>query len=217
MPATVNVFDQLANVALVARKCPSTTLRRAYVMALRDWCAQTQWLRENITGASVADLQLYSLGSDPYVEIIAIYAMSGTDNSGSTPQIFQIYPSDSGSWNPNVQAQQPTRYAYVPEGQFALYPVPDKVYGLTVTAVLQPKAEVAQIPSEPLKKYSTYIEAGALAYLLKLPGQPWTNLLEADKYDRMYRSGISNGKAEVQRNFNTGSQRARPRAFVTGR
>lgn len=217
MPTTVNVYDQLANVALVARRCPSTTLRRAYVMALRDWCAQTQWLRETITGATEANVQNYNLGSDTYTEIVGIYAMSGTDTSGSTDEVFPIAKSDSSQWNSNVQTGRPTRYAYIPEGQFGLHQVPDRVYPLTVTAIIQPKAEVAQIPSEPLKKYSTYFEAGALAYLLKLPGQPWTNLIEADKQDRFYRSGISNGKAEAQRQFNTGSNRIRPRAFVTGR
>lgn len=214
----VNVFDQLANVALIARKCPSTTLRRAYVMALRDWCAQTQWLRENVTGSTVVGQQQYSLGDDPYIEIIGIAAMSGTDNSTpSSPQAFILRPSDSGAWPPNAARGRPTRYTYLPEAQFALWQPPDQVYGLTVTAIVQPKAEVGQIPEAPLLKYSSYLEAGALAYLLKIPGQPWTNLGEADKYDRFYRSGISNGKAEVQRNFNTGAQRVQPRAFVVGR
>ena len=37
MTTFVNVFDQLASIALVVRKAPSTLLRRAYVKAYRDW------------------------------------------------------------------------------------------------------------------------------------------------------------------------------------
>lgn len=214
---TVSVYDQLASVALVARRCPSTTLRRAYVTAMRAWCAQTQWLRVNIPGAAVAGTKVYSLGSDTYTEIVGIYAMSGTDTSGSTDETFSIRKSDSSEWNPNLSTGRPLQYAYIPEGQFALHQTPDKVYSLTVTAIVQPKDDVAQVPSEPIKKYGDTFEAGALAYLLMLPGQPWTNMKEADKQDRVFRAGISNGKAEAQRQYNTGSNRVRPRAFVMGR
>ena len=215
---TVNVFDQLAPVALVVRRCPTPTLRRAYVKAMRDWCAETRWLRVQIPGATVAGQPIYSLGSDTYTEIIAIHAMSGTDTSASASDVFPIFPGDSGGWNPNVQAGRPRQYAYVPEGQFALWQVPDKVYSLTVTAVIQPKDEVAQIPSEPLKKYSSGIEAGALMHLLRIPGQPWTDQALASKvYEPIWNSCVSNGKAEAQRSFNSGSQRVKPRAFVTGR
>jgi hypothetical protein len=217
MTSLVNVFDQLAPIALIARRCPSMTLRRAYVKSMRDWCAETRWLRVNIAGATVADQQTYSLGSDVYTEIIAIAAMSGTDNSGMVPQQFPITPADSTTWNPNVDTMRPRFYAYIPEGQFALYQIPDKVYSLTVTAVIQPKDEVAQIPSEPLKKYSTGIEAGALMHLLRIPGQPWTDLAASQKYENIWNTAVSNGKAEVQRNFNSGAMRIKPRAFVLGR
>jgi hypothetical protein len=217
MTSQVNVFDQLAPVALVARRCPSTTLRRAYVKAMRDWCAETRWLRLAIPGATVAGQQTYSLGSDTYTEIIAIVAMSGIDNSGSKPQGFPIFPTDSSRWNPNVPAARPRGYQYIPEAQFALYQIPDKVYSLTVMVAIQPKDEVAQIPSEPLKKYSTGIEAGALMHLLRMPGEPWTDQKMSQKYETIWNSAVSNGRAEVQRNFNSGSQRVVPRAFVLGR
>ena len=215
---TVNVFDQLASVASVVRRCPTPTLRRAYIKAMRDWCAETRWLRVEIPGVTVAGTVQYDLGSDTYTEIIAIHAMTGADNSTSVPQVFPIFPGDSGGWNANVQSGRPRQYAYIPEAKFALWQTPDKVYSLTVTAVIQPKDEVAQIPSEPLKKYSSGFEAGALMHLLRIPGQPWTDATLASKvYEPIWNSCVSNGKAEAQRNFNSGSQRVKPRAFVTGR
>jgi hypothetical protein len=217
MTTTVNVFDQLAPVALIARRCPSTTLRRAYVKAMRDWCAETRWLRTAIPGATVIGNQTYSLGSDVYSEIIAIVAMSGIDHSGTQPQSFPLFPMDSTRWNPNVPAARPRGYQYIPEGQFALFQIPDKVYSLTVTVAIQPKDGVAQIPSEPLKKYSTGIEAGALMHLLRMPGEPWTDQKMSMHYESIWNTCISNGRAEVQRNFNSGAQRVVPRAFVMGR
>lgn len=207
----VSVFDQLRNVALVARKCPTPVLQAAYVTAVRDWCTQTQWLRMAVPGSTTAGDSLYTLGSDPLLEIIAIYAMSVTD---AQDQILPLTPSDSGGWSPNIQDGLPRRYAYVPEAQFALNPTPDAVYALSITAVVSPVDNVREIPEAPLRKYSTVFESGALAQLLLTPGTPWNNPGEAARHARVFQAGISNGKAEVQRNFNTGSQRVRPRPFV---
>jgi len=212
----VDVFDQLRNIAIVARKCPTPVLQAAYVTAFRDWCTQTQWLRETVPGMTTADLSLYSLGADPLLEIIAIQAMSVTSTppGGTTPQTTVMMPTDSGSWDANRPASRPRWYSYVPEGQFALFPTPDAVYDLTITVVVSPVDNVARIPEAPLRKYSSVFEAGALAQLLQVPGQPWTDPGRAQREARIFSSGVSNGKAEVQRNFNTGAQRVRPRPFI---
>ena len=210
----VSVFDQLRNVAMVARKCPTPTLQSAYVTAFRDWCTQTQWLRVTIPGFTTADQQIYSMGSDPLLEIIAIYAMSVTQTIGGNPQSLAVDASDSGTWPLNMPNALPRRYAYVPEGQFALNPTPDDTYGLTITAIVSPVDNVREIPDGPLRKYSTVFEAGALAYLLAMKDTVWFNPAEAQRQERMFRAGIANGKAEVQRNFNTGAQRVRPRPFI---
>lgn len=214
----VNVNDYLANIAQVARKCPTMTLRHAYMRAFREWCQQTQWLRTMIPGLTVANVNQYSLGNDPDLDIIGIAAMTGaiTFPSSPTPQKWPINTSDPGSWNPNFQPQQPQVYSYVPEAQFGLFPTPDKVYQLGITLIVIPKEAAVNVPEAPLIKYSNDIEAGALEYLLELPGMPWSNPAMALKKGSEFRSGISNGKAEVQRQFNTGAARARPRPFAIG-
>lgn len=83
MTTFVNVFDQLASIALVVRKAPSTLLRRAYVKAYRDWCAETRWLRDTIPGQTVTNTVVYDLGSDPYLEIISVRAASCTPLQGA--------------------------------------------------------------------------------------------------------------------------------------
>ena len=108
----------------------------------------------------------------------------------------------------------PVRYQYLPEAQFAVDPLPNDAYSLLITLIVQPKEGATQIPAAPLLKYSNEIEAGALSYLLAVPGQPWSDRKEADKQAAVFRSGVSNGKAEAQRNFNVGSQRIRPRQFL---
>jgi hypothetical protein len=214
----VALDDQLTNIAQIVRKAPKITLRRAYSRALREWCQQTQWLRITVPGSTTANVETYGLGTDPGLDIIAIRAVSLTQVVGTTPQTFGLWPTDSSQWNLNLTPATPRRYCYVPEGSFALNPTPDAVYTLSLSVIVTPKetASAAQIPGDPLIKYSNDIEAGALAYLLALPGQPWTDAGAAARYGRDFASGIANGKAEVQRSYNTGSQRARPRPFLIG-
>jgi hypothetical protein len=210
----VDSDDQLVSIAQIVRRCPTITLRRAFTRAYRDWAGQTQYLRVAITGATVGGQALYSLGSDPYVEITAILAIQGSFLNGSSTQYWPMAPSDSSMWNPAVNNDQPLRYCYVPQAQFALNPTPDAVYDLTVTAIVQPKENAAQVPETGLTKYRSGIEAGALGYLLSLPGQVWTNPVEAERNRRAFQASINNARADVQRAFNTGSVRTRRRAFV---
>ena len=211
----VDTRDQVVNIAQIVRRCPTITLTRAFGRAYRDWARQTQYLRVAIAGATVANTQQYDLGSDPYVEIVAVYAVQGTYTpAGGSAQNWALPPSDSSTWDSNAQPNTPQTYCYVPQAQIALYPIPDQVYDLLVTAIVQPKEDAAQVPETGLVKYRDGIEAGALAYLLEIPGQAWTNPQAALIQRARFQSSINNGKAEVQRAFNTGSVRARPRAFV---
>lgn len=208
----VSVYDQISNIAQIVRKCPNITLAHAYVRAYRDFCNQTQWLKVTIPGATVADTVQYNLGTDTFTEITGVRAVQITDAAGNK---WGLEPSDSSTWNPNAPTARPLRFSFVGQGQIALNPTPDAVYTLSVSAIVQPKSEsVVQIPTEPLRKYSNEIEAGALAYLLTIPGQPWSNPAMAEGYGRAFRSGVANAKADVQRGHNVGSQRVRPRAFV---
>ncbi len=210
----VAVEDQIVNIAQIIRRCPTITLTRALTRAYRDWACQTQYLRVPIAGATAADTRLYDLGSDPYVEIVAILAVQATLPGTTPPQYWALSPSDSTLWNPNFQPQQPTRYCYVPQAQLALDPIPDQVYDLLVSAIVQPKEGAASVPETGLTKYRSGIEAGALAYLHSVPGEPWSSPQQAEMCRRTFQSSVNNARAEVQRAFNTGSVRARPRGFL---
>ena len=222
----VNVFDYLANVAQIVRKCPTPTLQHAYMRAFREWCQQTQWLKQNISGQLIQGTQgeptgrQYSLGSDPYLDIMGIYAMQASLGTPGTPpgiQYWDMLPSNSATWDPNQQPSLPVTYQYIPEGQFAINPLAQQDgYQVSVTVILAPKENAVQVPESPLIKYSNDIEAGALAYLYEIPSMPWTDKALSLKKAIAFQSGISNGKAEAQRGYNTGPQRAIPRAFGGG-
>lgn len=209
--ALIHVLDIARDVAQVCKKCPNGTLEQAIIRSARKFLRESRWYTTAVPGATTADVPAYSLGSDPYEEIIGLRAMSLTQDNGST---MALHVSDSTLWQANPGTGTPTRYAYVPEGQFVLNVVPDKTYSLTATVILIPKAGQNKIEERVLSKWDQAIQAGALAYLHSLKSEPWYDPNEAVRQERIHQSAINNARADEQRQYQRGSQRARPRGVI---
>lgn len=208
--ALVKVLDRIRDVSQYVKRCPNGTLVAAYVRAARQLLTESRWYQSALPGATVAGTQVYSLGSDPYEEVIGIRAMAYTQTNGQQQPVFV---SDPTQWPLNPPQGAPRLYAYMPEGQFALYPPPDAAYPVLVTLILTVKEGVNQIDERVLTKWDQGIQAGALSYLLRL-AEPWQNIREADRQDRIYRAAINNAKAEAQKNFQAMATRATPRPII---
>jgi hypothetical protein len=211
----VAIIDLIADIAQIARNAPNPTIIRAYNRAAREFCRQSRWLRSTLPGVTEAETRLYSLGTDPDLEVIGIKAMSCANQSGN-PQPRSLRVSVPTGWIPGQRSGQPRRYAYVPEAQFALDPLPDAVYDLVVTIVLMPTLATNSIPAELLPRWDQTLQAGALAYLYEVPDQPWTNLPMAQVKLRAFQSGIGAARADEQRDYNVGTFIARKPPFIVG-
>jgi hypothetical protein len=214
--ANVAVLDVMADVAQLVRQAPNGTLIGAYIRAARRFCRESRWYRATLPGQTAAGTKLYSLGSDPYLEVLGLKAASANRLTGDT-KVWPLGVSDTTSWDPNAQPGKPKVYAYVPEAQFALFPTPDNIYALTLTLVLQPKAGANQVPEELLVKWDQTLQAGALSYLYSLADMPWTSAAEAARNEAIFKAGISNAKADEQREYNAGTQFIKRRPFLVGR
>jgi hypothetical protein len=170
-----------------------------------------------LDAALVANQALYSLGSDPLLEVVDVPLMSITTNPGSTPlpNVVPMVNLPTNSFNPNIEPDTPVWFAYVPEAQVAVNPTPDQAYPVSMTLVCQPRDGVEQIPDILLTKWRLAFEDGALAYLYGLTGEPWADAKQQLYYEGRFRAAINNGKANVSMQFQSGSQRATPRRFVT--
>ena len=82
--------------------------------------------------------------------------------------------------------------------------------------MLQPKAGVVEIPDDLLVKWDQVLQAGALAYLLSIPGQPWSDANMAMLKQREFQAGINNARADEQRQYQAGTQFITTRPFVVG-
>ena len=219
MPATpgfILVADLLKDIGQVVRNCPGTAQQRAYVRAVRDWCRQTHWYGENVPFTATIGTAIYDVTKLGQVEVLALEAgqiqplPAGT---GVVPVSLGI--GDPRNFVPDQTNGQPIRMGYLPEGAVMLDPPPDKAYPITLRLVCQPTIEATEIPGALVVKWQTAFEAGALAYLMALKGEPWADPAEQLRYARIFQSRVNDGKADKQRGYVVGSVRATPRPFIT--
>jgi hypothetical protein len=210
------ILSLLQDAAQVARRCPNPTLVRAYLRAARKFCTQSRWLRRELTVGTEAGETLYDLvpgTGDPLLEIIGVRVVTGVDPAQPRQGRWPINPNDPMAWRPS-QPGRPTEYCYVPEDQISVNAPPDRVYTLTVTVECQPLLGSTVLPDDLLRKWDTALTDGALAYLLNLPGQPWSQPNLGRTYAVSFQAAINNAKADVARAYNTGTVMARiPRKF----
>lgn len=200
--AQTPIIDRLDNIRTLVRQCPTSVLIRAYALAAREWCDRTRWLTTTITGETEADTKRYGLGDDPHVEVFGIAAMSQRQGSGRWEPVTEL---NSGSWDPNADAGEPEKYQYVPHAAFSLYPTPDAVYDLRITAVIKPKVGVNSLEEVLLTEWDLGLEAGALYRLLRIPDQPWTNPAESSSQYLLFQDAIARGCSSVFAGRNPGA------------
>lgn len=198
----VAITGLLAPIAELVRQAPTNTLVRAYVAAAREFCQETRWHRKEILGPTVVDQKRYNLGSDTFEEVFGIAAMSLNTGEASWKPVTE---GNVGNQDPNAGSDLPTLYEYVPHGQFSLYPTPNGVYDVKVTAVIQPKTGVTTIDSVLLTNWDETIRHGALYRLLRIKGQPWTDPAESGVQNGLFMKGVYKAQADVAAGFNAGA------------
>jgi len=213
MAAIANV---LTEVLTKVRSCPQITAQNAYVRAVREWCRQTQWYAVNVSATLATDLDIYDVNQLGDLEALNVESVSLQQfplDTGIVP--IALTRTDPSMIVPNTTASTPYRFAYLPEGAIQFFPVPDKDYPVTVRIICQPTYGAVSVPDELLVKWRTAFDAGALAYLFGLLGEPWGDANQEMLYRREFAARVNDGKADKQRGYVVGSVRATPRPFVT--
>lgn len=210
-----DVLDLIRRVQQRLPKVPELVVRDAYISAVRDWCGQSRWHRNQLPGALIAGQQSYNLGSDPFLEIVDVPFVQLYYPVGRNDQVQGLRPSDPHQFNPQEPQSQPYTYAYIPEANIAFYPTPKAAYSVLLEIVVQPTRTTTQISDQLVTKHWKAFESGALAHLLMLK-EPWMDPVMAAREEANFKSSINNAKADVTRGYQSGTKMARRRPWITG-
>jgi hypothetical protein len=201
-------------VAARVKECPIAVVQAAYIRAARDLCKRSEFLRRNVPSTALVPNQpLYNFGTDPNLEIIDIKAVAIQQLAPSFTWV-NLHNTPQDTYDPNMAADIPNWYSYVPEGMITYYPTPNLAYNTKVELIVQPLQTATAISNDLVNKFNLYIEEGALWHLYSMPKEPWYNPIERDKSQMLFFEGIGMGKSWVDRGFQRGSVRATPRPFI---
>jgi len=201
--AQVAITRFLPEIAALVRECPTSVLISAYASAAREFCNRTRWLRLTITGVTVADTAQYTLGDDTHHEICGIRGMSVRSSASAD---WDPLTEQAGTYfDPNLDADVPELYQYLPHGKFKLSPTPLAAYDLLITAVLQPKKGVVSIDDSLLVDWDEALRHGALYRLFRITEQPWTNMVESNLQRELFEIEVNKAKSAVAAGYNAGA------------
>lgn len=189
------------------KQCPDITIEKAVRRALREFCTQSWYYQKTLVQNGVADQQTYMLDLDSDDEIVAIVNCEYKDRplQGVRQQDYSV-----------LREGQPNGFQYEPPFYLLLSPVPsvDETDAIKVRLALQLSETATTIPEVIYRHHKQTLEFGAMAYVLSMPEERWTNFPLAQEYERRFQLGIFDAKRMRHRGFVSGSLQIRPRGFL---
>jgi len=86
--------------------------------------------------------------------------------------------------------------------------------GMTICASIKPERDALEVPKVLFKDYYDLILNGALYRLMQMQNQKWTDKQQADRYRKEFEIDLNRARQQVDRGFNTKSQRIQPRRYI---
>jgi hypothetical protein len=195
--ASLNVF--LPYVLPSVMGCPDVMARDRILAACIDFCEQTQAWQDWLTPIDVvANTQDYTLPVPDGAAIAGLEEVKLGDarlDPLTRADALDLYGE---TWDSDLRGT-PAGYLRPDDYTLSLCPIPaDSATGLLkVYATLQPARNATTVPDQLAEHHRETIAHGALARLLAVPGQPWSNPPLAAFYAQQFAGQIGSaaGKA----------------------
>lgn len=189
--------------------CPDEAARRAIRRAARDFCRKTWYCRRSITIDLVEDQKYYDLAPESEdEEIIGVKSMQYRDQilTPTSPEEMRT-SSDGGS---------PAAYFVDTSNSIAFYPTPDADEADVTYArvAIQPTDDTDTLPDDLVIEFEQAIIDGALMWLFRMDGQPWTNYDASMKLEALYGQAVHRAKSDAMRARQPFNLRIRPKPFA---
>lgn len=205
------VSDFYARVIPYVPGCPNTFASQAIVDSAIYFCEHSLALRfiadefSTVAGVSQYDVDV------PTNHLLSRIIYTTVDGDEIHPVVATSLPLVAS------QQSKPTKY-YVTQSeselQLNLSATPDDAYPVNMSLALRPTVDAKFLATELYDYWHEPIAFGALARLKSAPGQPYTDLAEANFYSQKAKMLCKNARNEGNISRIVGSLQTQPRPFV---
>lgn len=204
-----NLSSLYSSVRLYAQQCPDATIDKFLIEAVREFCRESWYYQQTEFINQVVDTASYTLVPANGAEIISVESVEQDEN-----YLLPLTERDATGPNGNV-----TGFRFEPPNTITIYPTPTEsiTNGLEVREVIMPPENTTTIPDSVYRNFKETIAAGALANILMIQNEAWTNPELATEKLRQFIIGINKAKGDRKRDFRPGPIRVRPISFTLRR
>jgi hypothetical protein len=201
--------------------CPDPMLDQAILYSAGEFCRNTLAVQEINTQHVVAGQQDYCVDTPTASILSAVIGVWHADKKLQPVGTDEVTPGmamrdDLTGYAPS--SGTPTHfYQKVPADQYvSLWPVPDVAMenGLAVRAAYEPSATATSLDDVLYVAYGNDVAFGAIAYLMMLPGQAFSNPLLGREFDKRFSASIERATLTSKFGRMRRSARVRIRAFA---
>lgn len=172
---------------------PEPALDFAIRRAARRFCSLSWYARRSITVNFVTDQASYSISpTSSDEEIVGVHAVE-YDDQPIDPTKPELVETSAGT---------PKQWYYEPDDTLTLNPYPDgntAQSSVTVRIATQPTRTTEVIADDIVKGYEQCIADGAVAWILQMPKQPWSDAKSAMMMERKFMAQTMRAKEEAMR------------------
>lgn len=205
------VSDFFSRVLPYVPGCPEPTAAQALVDAAIVFCEDTMVVRNQLdTFSTVVGQDAYELDVPLQQQVSRVLTVFVDDTPLPSWTAQGTPPSDDARNRPMAFYTTRSNSEFL----LRLYPTPDKVYAVKVVAALRPTRTATQLEDDLSSLWSDAVISGALARLMAVPSQPFTNPGEAMRMQMNAIQLARRARTEGNVGHVRGSMRVTPRPFA---
>lgn len=188
----MNIEDLYPLVRPFAKGAPTPTLKAAIRRAARKLCFESWYAQRTLVIGAQVGVNAYALAPGGDEEVCGVKAAEFDGNPLDPVRPEQLPDSNSGT---------PSWFYYRPPATIVVLPTPDAnlADALRVRVAVQPTKDAGTVPDAVGQNFDRALADGALAWLLAIPAEAWTDKTEALKREALFFSGISEARRKMHR------------------
>ncbi len=189
----------LPAVQIHVPECPTPMITEAVRSTCIRFCGESRYLREELDPFNtVATDEEYEIAAPADCAIAEILSLR-VDGTQLKPTTVDALENEVVDWQDLTG--RPTRYFQRSRAVIVMNPVPDAAYVSRAVVAIKPSQSSGGVDERVFEEWKDAIASGALAYLMAMPGQAWSNPELAGYHGGLFSSAVSRARNQADAGY----------------